>query len=223
MTPKELMRDEIKGKGPPDFTDPKEPHAMLADLGLPLYITTNYDDFMARALVDRGREPVQEICKWNDYHEVVDDPAPLADDREYEPTPEKPVVYHLHGRYQIPESMVLTEDDYLEFLVTLAERSDPDQYSSLIPHQVARALSSTSLLFVGYGLKDWDFRVMHRGLVMRGNATLRRMSVTVQLELTEEAQKYLDKYFERNAVSVVWRNAAEFTADLRERWSQFDG
>jgi hypothetical protein len=223
MTPKELMSDEIKGKGPPDFSDPKEPHAMLADLGLPLYITTNYDDFMAQALEDRGREPVQEICKWNDYHEVVDDPAPLADDREYEPTPEKPVVYHLHGRYQIPESMVLTEDDYLEFLVTLAERSDPDQYSSLIPHQVARALSSTSLLFVGYGLKDWDFRVMHRGLVMRGNATLRRMSVTVQLELTEEAQKYLDKYFERNAVSVVWRNAAEFTVDLRERWSRFDG
>ena len=137
---------------------------------------------MVQALRDRGREPVQEICKWNDSLPVREDPAPLGDDDKYEPTPEKPVVFHLHGRLGIPESMVLTEDDYLEFLVTLAERSEPDQYLALLPHQVARALSSTSLIFIGYGLKDWDFRVIHRGLVIRGNAALRRMSVTVQLE-----------------------------------------
>jgi SIR2-like domain len=221
MAPKEMMRDEIIGKGPPDFSDPEEPHALLADLGLPLYITTNYDDFMVQALRDRGRDPVQEICKWNDDPLVQDDPAPLGDDHQYEPTPERPVVFHLHGRLGIPESMVLTEDDYLEFLVTLAERSEPDQYSALIPHQVARALSNTSLIFIGYGLKDWDFRVLHRGLVMRGNSVLRRMSVTVQLERTSEAQDYLDKYFERNAVSVFWGQATTFTSDLREKWGEF--
>ena len=223
MAPKEMMRDEIAGKGPPDFSDPEEPHALLADLGLPLYITTNYDDFMSQALRDRGRTPTQEICKWNDSRDVQEDPAPLGDDPKYEPTREQPVVFHLHGRLDIPESMVLTEDNYLEFLVTLAERSEPDQYSSLLPHQVARALSSTSLIFVGYGLKDWDFRILHRGLVMRGNATLRRMSVTVQLERTMEAQDYLDKYFERNAVSVFWGKAQKFTTDLRARWEAFDG
>ena len=221
MAPKEMMRDEITGKGPPDFSDPKEPHALLADLGLPLYITTNYDDFMVQALRSRGRTPVQEICKWNDHQEVRDDPAPLGDDDRYKPTPEEPVVFHLHGRVGIPESMVLTEDDYLEFLVTLAERSEPDQYSALLPHQIVGALSSTSLIFIGYGLKDWDFRVLHRGLVMRGNAALRRMSVTVQIERTVEAQDYLDKYFERNAVSVFWGKAHQFTKDLREKWEGF--
>lgn len=222
MTPKELMEKEIAGKGPPDFSDPAEPHGLLADLALPLYITTNYDDFMVQALRDRGREPVQEICKWNENPRVKADPAPLGDDDKYAPTPQKPVVFHLHGRVGIPESMVLTEDDYLEFLVTLAERSEPDQYSALLPHQVVAALSSTSLIFIGYGLKDWDFRVIHRGLVIRGNAALRRMSVTVQLERTQEAQDYLDRYFKRNEVSVFWGTAEAFTQTLRKKWDEFN-
>jgi len=153
---------------------------------------------------------------------VKEAPAPLGDDDKYEPTPERPVVFHLHGRAEIPESMVLTEDDYLEFLVTLAERSEPDQYSALLPHQVVRALSNTSLIFIGYGLKDWDFRVLHRGLVIRGNAALRRMSVTVQLERTPEAQDYLDQYFRRNEVSVYWGRADTFTQQLRAQWDAFN-
>ena len=34
----------------PDFRAPSEPHAVLADLPLPIYMTTNYDDFMVKAL-----------------------------------------------------------------------------------------------------------------------------------------------------------------------------
>jgi hypothetical protein len=149
MYPKERIQDELSGLGPPDFNDPAEPHAVLADLPLALYITTNYDDFMTRALRDRGRAPRQEICKWNGSYPVQEEPAPLGDDRTHQPTRANPIVFHLHGRFGLLESLVLTEDDYLDFLVAISERRD-----SLLPHQIRAALSSTSLMFIGYALAD---------------------------------------------------------------------
>jgi hypothetical protein len=215
MYPKERIQAELAELGPPDFTAPTDPHALLADLPLPLYITTNYDDFMIKALRDRGRDPVQEICKWNGAYNVKQHAAFLGDDPTHRPTVANPVVFHLHGRFGIPESMVLTEDDYLDFLIALSERRD-----ELMPHQILGALSSTSLIFVGYSLADWDFRVLHRGLVVRGEPSLRRLSVTVQLKRTDAMASYLDKYFRRMEVSVYWGDASSFAKDLRAHWER---
>jgi hypothetical protein len=215
MYPKERIQEELAGLGPPDFDDPLEPHAVLADLPLPLYVTTNYDDFMVQALRHRRRAARQEICKWNNSYPVQREPAPMRDDRTYQPTPASPTVFHLHGRLAVPESLVLTEDDYLDFLVTLSERPDT------LPHQIRGALSSTSLVFIGYSLADWDFRVLHRGLVVRGDPSLRRVSVTVQLRQSREAEEYLDTYFRRIDVSVYWGDATTFARELRERWESY--
>ena len=81
MYPKERIQEELSKLGPPDFDDPLEPHAVLADLPLPIYITTNYDDFMTRALRHRRRDPQQEICKWNRSYPMEREPAPMLDDR----------------------------------------------------------------------------------------------------------------------------------------------
>lgn len=108
---------------------------------------------------------------------------------------------------------MLTEDDYLDFLVAVSRDE------MLLPHQIQRALAGASLLFVGYRLADWDFRVLHRGLVMAGEQSLRRLSVTVQLPATEAAREYLDKYFGSMKVRVYWGTAAEFVEELSRRWS----
>jgi hypothetical protein len=89
-----------------------------------------------------------------------------------------------------------------------------------VPHQIQRALAGTSLLFVGYKLTDWDFRVLHRGLVMAGEQSLRRLSVTVQLRPTDAAREYLDKYFGSMKVRVYWGTATEFVAELARRWNE---
>ncbi len=69
MTPKEEMCKKIKEKlkevAQKYFETPDELHGVLADLPLPVYITTNYDDFMVQALKNRGKTPIQEICRWN--------------------------------------------------------------------------------------------------------------------------------------------------------------
>jgi hypothetical protein len=42
--PKRAMQKKIEGHQP-DFADPDEPHMVLADLALPVYITTNYEGY----------------------------------------------------------------------------------------------------------------------------------------------------------------------------------
>lgn len=217
MLPKDLITEELQGLGPPDFGDADEPHLVLAGLPLPIYMTTNYDDFMSAALRHVGKEPRREICRWNGSPAVQAQPTHLGDGNALPPSRANPVVFHLHGHLEVPESLVLTEDDYLDFLVAVSRDDE------LLPHQVQRALAGTSLLFVGYRLSDWDFRVIHRGLVMAGEQSLRRLSVTVQLPRAEPARDYLDKYFGAMKVRVYWGSATEFMRELRERWQAFNG
>ena len=212
MWPKEKICQELRGIGPPDFDRPGEPHAVLAELPIPIYVTTNYDDFMVQALQAAGKEPKRDICRWND------SPALQAQRRvltpAFTPTPANPIVFHLHGHVSVPESIVLTEDDYLDFLVSIS--SEP----KLLPHQIKKALAGASLLFIGYRLADWDFRVLHRGLVMAGEQSLRRLSVTVQLRPTDPEREYLEQYFGALNVRVYWGTAKEFAVDLRRRWRE---
>jgi SIR2-like domain len=220
MFPKNELRRELSNLGPPDFEAPDEPHGMLAELPIRVYITTNYDDFMVQALRAKGKDPVQEVCRWNSN---VQEAASLLDP-EFEPTVERPIVFHLHGHFGLPDSIVLTEDDYLDFLVEISRNPN------LLPHQIRRALSRASLLFVGYRMADWNFRVLHRGLVMATERSLGHLSVTVQVPPTrpeEEARavekelEYLNQYFGAMNVQVYWGTASDFVSDLRARWREY--
>jgi SIR2-like domain len=216
MYPKELLCEELRATPARKVAALADPHAVLSRLPLPVFITTNYDDSMYDALVAAGKDPRREVCRWNRSPALAAEPSPFAD-LAYSPTPANPLVYHLHGRLDVPESLVLTEDDYLDFLVTVAREP------ATLPHHIQRALAGTSLVFVGYRLADWDFRVIHRGLVAATEASLRRLSVTVQLTTDDAARDYLDRYFGALKLRVYWGTAADFAQDLSNRWSARGG
>ena len=226
MFPKELLLRRFQGEDcqPPDFTQPDEPHAVLAGLPLPVYLTTNYDQFMVEALRSRNKEPEREFCRWNSF--VRQELSILEREEAFEPTAEYPIVYHLHGHDGIPESVVLTEDDYLDFLVNVwRSQADvlPGVARNVLPKRIWRALAGTSLLFIGYRLGDWTFRVLFRGIVGAMERTIGRGSVAVQLapENADE-QRYLDMYYNRLEVKVYWGTASEFAAELSDRWGVFN-
>lgn len=175
MFPKEeILQQFFKDAAPPDFMQPDETHRVLADLPLPIYMTTNYDNFMVQALQERKKNPTRELCCWNNL--LKEQPSIFSCNPSFEPTPAQPLVFHLHGHDGVPESLVLTEDDYLDFLVNTSRNLE------LLPHQIQRALSGSSLMFIGYSLEDWTFRVLFRGLVTATEPALRRISLTVQLQ-----------------------------------------
>lgn len=220
MFTKEKILELFKDIAPPDFTAPDEPHGVLADLPFPVYITTNYDDFMVQALRSRNRDPVREVCRW---HKYIRGQLSVFD-RDFRPTAANPVVFHLHGHIEVPESLVLTEDDYLDFLVNVSR--DP----GLLPPRIQMALTGTSLLFIGYGQADRSFRGLFRGLVASMERGLRGISVIAQLppvpadaleSTRQRAQIYLERYFDRTDLRVYWGTARDFSKELRKRWEEF--
>jgi SIR2-like domain len=207
----------------PDYRAQDEPHGMLARLPLRIYITTNYDDFMYDALAAAGRSPQRAICPWytSDQAEVAEATKLFSDAAGYDPAEKRPIVYHLHGHRSKPQSLVLTEDDYIDFLVRVS--NDP----GLLPPVIKESLTSKMLLFIGYGLADWTFRVIFRGLLWPRPSMGDYPHVSVQLppsagypddDRPPRIQEYLERYFERQSISICWQTAQEFSAELRRRW-----
>ncbi len=227
MVPKNFIARWLKGISPPDFSKGEyknTPHAILADLKLPLYITTNYDEFMESALKSRGRIADSVFCRWNTFLKKQSS-GNILDKADYKPSQDKPLVYHLHGDFNSPRSMVLTETDYLDFLINLSKEE-------ILPDQISTALNSTSLLFVGYRLRDINFRVIFRSLMqLLGEgigAGLQLPSISVQLpsgfteEKKEQGIRYLEEYSKNMfKVRVYWGDVNEFSKELRDRWEKF--
>jgi hypothetical protein len=222
MTPKEEMckkiKEQLKEVSPSYFEIPDEPHGVLADLPLPVYITTNYDDLMVQALKSRGKTPVQEICRWNKCIMQSKRTSP-----DFDPTPEKPLIYHLHGFYEVPDSLVLTEYDYLDFLAAISSNK------KLLPSRIQKAFTDSSLLFLGYRIADWDFHVLFRILAGYLEISTKRKHYSVQLvpgnvpeAKKEKAQEYLDDYFDELDIHVYWQDCREFARELRTRWEAFN-
>jgi hypothetical protein len=220
VAPKEWIARNFKGVTPPDFTDPKDPHAVLASIPFEIYITTNYDGFMAQALDAADRTPRVEMCGWNrSVRDEITDPDSKFYPEDDPPSAESPLVFHLHGTQEMPESLVLTEDDYIDFLVSLVRSEN----MRLLPSRIQKALTRNAVLFVGYSLADWTFRVIFRGLVVGMQPGEMRPSVAVQLEMDdEETLKYMTQYFGESNLHVYWGTAEEFTAELSRRWAEAD-
>ncbi|WSG19468.1 SIR2 family protein [Nonomuraea sp. NBC_01738] len=193
-------------------------HRLLAEYPLPVYLTTNYDDFMRAALCDAGKEARAELPTWwrSGGGQPATGPAPSAGE---------PVVYHLHGLHDMPESLVLTEDDYIHFLISLVEDRDR-QPATLLPPFVREALASRPLLFIGYSLRDWTFRVLFEGLLKAVPPTHQRRHISVQLDPLSDgvdpadqakARQYLERHFDGKRISIHWSSAEDFVTELRVR------
>jgi SIR2-like domain len=232
MYPQMLLSKELATIKPPDFGLEEfrnTPYSVLADLKLPLYITTNYDYFMEAALESRGRKPVSEFCRWNEklynYAKLTGISSVFDKGKKnYKPSVDQPLVYHLHGVLNIPQSMVLTEKDYFDFAINLNKN---DEKMSL-PSVIRIALAASFFLFVGYRLEDITFRVIVQGVMSVLGDIQRPKSMAVQLPPSFPMDKrlkvliYLNSYI-KNMFSLYayWGDHKSFSAELRRRWDSY--
>ncbi|MET1000688.1 MAG: CHAT domain-containing protein, partial [Acidimicrobiia bacterium] len=182
-----------------------DPFTVLAGLPFSMYVTTNPASLLTDALTAAQKEPRVEMCPWS--NEVDWPPSVFEDEPNYEPTAPQPLVYYLFGRLGMPDTLVLRQDDYFDFLIGVT------QNNALIPECVRKQWVASALLFVGFNLDEWDSRVVFR-TVMNREARGRRKKFThiaVQIDPEEgrtiapdQARRYLQKYFEGADVSIYW-------------------
>lgn len=188
--------------------DQTNPLLILAEFPLPIYLTTSYHNFIEVALRRAGKNPRTEICRWHKGLESI----PSVFDNDYQPTKDEPLVYHLHGFDAHPGSLILTEDDYMEFLVAISQNmgrgTDP------IPRRIRQAMADSSLVLLGYNLRSWDFRVLFWGLIKP--RPLQQTSVSLQLSPNDVEKKYLQKYLNEFEFKVYWGDIYQYTQELRQ-------
>ena len=226
LEPREKILDEIGKISPPDFKLADEPHGILASLPLPVYITTDYHNFMFAALKSHLRDARQEICRWN--NSVKNEPSVFDSQPVFEPNVANPVVFHLYGHAGLVESLVLTEDDYLDFLIETSK--DPLR----IPSRIQKAFTRTSLLFLGYRLTDLEFRVLLRSLAgsLRISMAGSHVSAQVihvgnepqtdkQIAQLARTQEYLSHYCRKFDITTYWGTTRDFLVEFKQRWDAF--
>jgi SIR2-like domain len=202
---------------------------LLREKGYPVkyqvIVTTNYDDLLERAFREAG-EPfdlviyLAEGSNRGKFLHVAPDGRPCVID-----VPNRygslsldcrSVILKLHGAVDrsSPEgdddSFVITEDHYIDYLT----RTD---LANLVPVTLAAKLRRSHFLFLGYGLRDWNLRViLHR---IAGAQSLTYKSWAVQLEPTALDQKF----WERRDVDIVDMSLDRYIAALRARTLMLPG
>ncbi len=143
---------------------------LLRERGLPhqLLVTTSYDLALEQALLDAGEEfdVVSYLASGRDRGRfchrdpsgetrVIELPNTYAVELSLE---RRTVVLKLHGGlHDAPvrdhESFVVTEDDYIAYLVRGA-------VGGAIPVALAAKLQRSHFLFLGYGMREWSLRLV---------------------------------------------------------------
>jgi hypothetical protein len=220
----EAMRfsDLVEELDYPKFPDGTEdPLRLLARFPLPYYITTSQSDFVERALEAEGKTPCTQICFWSgEMANIRKEHRTITE--EFNASSTNPVVYHLYGLEEYPQTLVLSEDDYINFLISIAE--DANTLHPKIPLYLRRAVGESQLLLIGFRLSDWDFRVLFRLMMNFRTGGFSPRGMLIQLEdkknesSNTNAIEYLKRYFGRKWFDIEWSDADRFVHELWNEW-----
>ncbi len=190
-----------------------------------IYITTGYSDFLEGALRLEDKKPRTQLC----FCAKTTIEQSLLPDRDFRPDADHPAVIHLFGLEQYANTLVLSEDDHINFLLHAVEEiNSPDVY----PSYLRGAFPEASLLLLGYHLRDWDFRTLFRFIVkirrFEPNSDM-TPSIAIQFEPSlknennkKATQDYLKKYFENRHFTVWWSDTEKFIRELWNRWDLYN-
>jgi hypothetical protein len=163
----------------------------------PLYITTNFNKLLVTALREEKKEPRVLLCPW---YEDAQEPGGLdMIDPDYIPSAERPLVFHMFGLFEELESVVLTEDDYFNFLIGVTRNRN------LVPPLVLRALTDRALLFLGFQIDDWNFRVLLRFILSLGGQKRAEYYRTSR----PRSSRRKGGSWNRTAPGATWKNTSQ--------------
>nr|WP_307866922.1 SIR2 family protein [Variovorax sp. E3] len=112
---------------------------------------------------------------------------------------------------------MMTEDQFFDYLTMASAAKDA------VPPAVRSKLSDSGLIFVGFQVEAWDFRVLFRSLLQLEGRHLRNdyMHFSVQIDPNSildpvSARRYIEQYLQSKAkLRLYWGDVATFVAELK--------
>jgi hypothetical protein len=192
-----------------------------------LVVTTNYDrQFEIAYQLRLGRLPGVIIYNGGvdanaldvDLHEGLNGVPP----GEWIPKDHQTYLYKMHGCISKPgeeekanggRNLVITEEDYVNFL-TNSMSSDPNK--RLLQHVMGRIADST-ILFLGYSLLDWNFRVIFKASAERYRIDRYAVQLSGANTATTEQKgrwRAIVNFWDDKDVAIINTQADMFLGDL---------
>ena len=184
-------------------------HLDLASMPFNLCLSTTHDRYLHNAFENRGIVPVIG-------HYSFQNSRP---DLQVSETADKPIIYSLLGSCDDLPSLVLSENDLLEFLVKVIQGAPP--LSDYIRQRLANP--DASFLFVGFGLNQWYLRILLHTLKACHHSP---KSIAIESDAFEgaaDAGKTLVYYGSEYSLNFYCRSIQSFTAELAQRYLQAKG
>jgi hypothetical protein len=194
----------------------------------PLIVTTNYDDVLEISLKEAGE--VYDLVYYEAKGENLGkfwhqppgrEPRLIERPNKYRglSLDERPVILKIHGAVSRKnessshDSYVITEDHYIDYLLNT-------EVTALLPMPLPEKLKRSHYLFLGYGLRDWNLRVI-----------LRRIWKDQALDWKSWAVKHVsdpidDQFWKRRKVDIIGADLQDDISALRaalEGWPSAGG
>jgi hypothetical protein len=201
---------------------------LLTETGQPqlLTVTTNYDDLLETALAEEGLE--FDVVWYEAKHNAPahgrflhrppgKKPRAIARPNKYAGLPivlERPAILKLHGclnrESASDDSYVVTEDSYIDYLSV-------GDVGALIPIALWQRMTSSSLLFLGYSLNDWNLRVILNRIW--GTRKLVAKSWAIQREPPDPTVSKIEQtlWDARENVKLVYCELSEYVQELEAK------
>jgi hypothetical protein len=204
--------------------------ARLRDKGYPeqdrIYVTTNYDDVLERAFRE-ANEPfdlvffaakAKEPNRGKFYHQTPDGKTEPIDTPNkcrslfFEEDRKRTTILKIHGAVDRPtgklDSYVITEDHYIDYLTKT-------KITAAIPFTLTEQFKKKHFLFLGYGLKDWNLRVILHQISEDQPLTFNSWAIEMQ-----EPSAFERSCWTRRNVKIITARLEDYIAALEIRLAE---
>lgn len=183
---------------------PRPIHTVLAQLcQIRVVITSNYDTLLENELSNHNRTLTKHVYNPTNPKTGHFQGTIFFGERDV-------ILHKMHGSIDDPGSMVITESDYIQYLAYLhdIDRGMPEYFRKTIIPQF-------SLLFLGYSLQDWNFKVLWEGvLASHAASNLRRDAYAIMRQPSHQQTKY----WTRRSIDILDMDLTAFAVKLAEHF-----
>ncbi len=207
------LRREIREFYRTQLPEVSEMHSHLASLPFNLIINATPDERITQALIQEGKEPLESYYNFH---------GDKRDFINWDPL-KHPLVYYLYGSIKNPESLVITENDLLEFLVSIITK-DP-----ALPSNISSEFRDkhNCFLFLGFGFKNWYLRILLY-VLLGGKEKKAKEGPSFALEdftIVPEDAFMNNSIFYREEHKIIFSKMElpDFIEELKERYTKVAG